>query len=64
MFNTAMKDSGVNAFDRGTVLGNDGETNREIYTHASPETIKKVLEIEKTMTSKSLDEKDNKENEN
>lgn len=62
MFNTAMKDGGVNAFDRGTVLGNDGETNREIYTHASPETIKKVLEIEKSMTNKSIKERSDNEN--
>lgn len=61
MFNTAMKDGGMTAFDRGKVLGNDEEINNNVYTHISEETRNKVIEIENSMTKHSISNSEKKE---
>ncbi len=47
LYNTYLKDQGIPVYDRSTTLGQkDAEVNSEIYTHLSPESIRKISEAD------------------
>ncbi|MBR4421881.1 MAG: tyrosine-type recombinase/integrase [Erysipelotrichaceae bacterium] len=56
LYNTYLKDQGITVYDRSTTLGQkDAEINSSIYTHMSPEAMKKIADAdEKLFNRKTL----------
>ncbi len=50
LYNTFLKDQGVTVYDRSTTLGQkDAEINSSIYTHMSPEAMKKIADADEKL---------------
>ncbi|MBR4470256.1 MAG: tyrosine-type recombinase/integrase [Erysipelotrichaceae bacterium] len=50
LYNTYLKDQGISVYDRSTTLGQkDAEVNSSIYTHMSPEAMKKIADADEKL---------------
>ena len=50
LYNTFLKDQGITVYDRSTTLGQkDAEVNSSVYTHMSPDSIKRITEADEKL---------------
>ncbi len=50
LYNNYLKDQGITVYDRSTTLGQkDAEINSSIYTHMSPEAMKKIADADEKL---------------